>query len=135
MRPLKHMRLDTGCPRFHLGADSYEILIHWVINIKHNPRGMNDHQKLLTISALGVMVLCLIFAPWEENSGGNGVHSITLGDSISPIFMPPHKMHNSSKMRLRTEVVWIEMAAIAVIYAGIFQVLKSDIKNKTTTKP
>lgn len=87
---------------------------------------MNDHQKQLTVAMLGILVLTLVFSPWEESTrSGNAL--MTESGMWSPIWNPPDAPASySHKIRLRTEVLHEEWLGLGIIYIGLFFCLKKE---------
>ncbi len=87
---------------------------------------MNRKQKILTYIALASILLTAWVAPWEF-TGSSGHSLVTTKNVTAPIFSPPPP-ESYRRIRLRSEMLFMEWAAIGIIYAGLFFCFKTDSK-------
>jgi len=90
---------------------------------------MNDNQKLLTWMALIVMIGTLCFAPWEMFISNSSGLSATAKEEYSAVWKPPTQPKGPVRVRLRTESLLIELAALGLIYCGLFATFQSRKKD------
>jgi hypothetical protein len=80
---------------------------------------MNSNQKKLTIGALVLLCVTLLFAPWElsVHVGNQSAYR----EEYSPIWMPPTEVRLRARLRIQTLAV--EWLGIAILYGGIWALL------------
>jgi hypothetical protein len=76
---------------------------------------VNKKQKLLTIGAIGVFILTLIFTPWAKPDARGNEWGKT-GETNSPVW-DGAQMEREARMRLHNDFVMMEWAGIGLIYA------------------
>lgn len=76
---------------------------------------MNNKQKLLTIGAVGVFILTLIFTPWEEPYSPRN-ERIARGETNSAVW-DGSQMERDARISLYNDFVMMEWIGIGLIYA------------------
>jgi hypothetical protein len=88
---------------------------------------MNSNRRKLTIAALVVFAVTLMFVPWDLTGSPNHYNTT----SFAPIFFPPG-LETYSKREIASSV-YFSWIAIGIIYAGLFALL-GEPKTTTTKK-
>ena len=88
---------------------------------------MNTNRKRLTIAALVVFAITLMFVPWDLTGSPNH----TSWTVVAPIFLPPG-LETWTKREIASSV-YLSWLAIGIIYAGVFALL-GEAKTTPTRK-
>ena len=93
---------------------------------------MNQNQKLLTLGALALFCLSVLFAPWEASLSAGG-DTINFGTKYSPVWASPEPPQGTiySKVSLKIDSILIEWAVIGIAYGVVFMLLKATAKKET----
>ncbi len=87
---------------------------------------MNKNQKLATFAALGLLLITIIFAPWQKVERASG-HIMGTKTIYGFIMAPPDTEFDSGQeTRLALSVLLTTWSAIGIIYGASMGMLRRD---------
>jgi hypothetical protein len=84
---------------------------------------VNQNQKLATIAALGLLLLTVIFAPFEVVTKNQWHHVASVQTEYRFILAPPERV-NESQVRFHVAPVLVSWAVIGLLYGGTVLLLR-----------